>query len=91
MHSRRGFLKLGGVAAAWGSFGIAADTALGLIFAASSASVPAEATVLYPAGVRFFAEGIGVGHSLPRASMVWPGASFLSRRNSRIRALGPLC
>jgi arylmalonate decarboxylase len=65
MHSRRNFLALGGVAASSGCFGLAAEPGLGLIFAASSASVPAEAAVLYPAGVRFFAEGIGVGHSLP--------------------------
>ena len=66
-QSRRRFLKFAGVAAASGGPALAADPLLGLIFAASSATVPPEAAVLYPVGIRFAAEGIGVGRTLPES------------------------
>jgi arylmalonate decarboxylase len=45
--------------------GSAADPVLGLIFAASTATIPMEGQALYPAGIRFAVEGIGVGRGLP--------------------------
>ncbi len=42
-----------------------AEPCLGLIFPRVTATVPAEAHALYPTRVRFIAEGIGVGSSLP--------------------------
>jgi arylmalonate decarboxylase len=63
--SRRRFLKLTGAAAASITLGSAAEPAVGLIFPSSNRPVPPEAYTLYPTGVRFFAEGIGLGRTLP--------------------------
>jgi arylmalonate decarboxylase len=60
MSCRRQFLKVAGVGTATAVLGSAAEPLLGLIFAASTAPVPPDA-----AGIRFAAEGIGVGNTLP--------------------------
>jgi arylmalonate decarboxylase len=64
-ETRRRFLKLIGLGAASALSGSAADPVLGLIFAASTVAIPADALALYPAGIRFLAEGVGIGRTLP--------------------------
>jgi arylmalonate decarboxylase len=64
--------------------GFPADPVVGLIFPAANPSVPSEAHTLYPAGVRFLAEGIGLGRTLPEdfnrlIERVIPVANKLSR------------
>jgi len=63
--SRRQFLKLTSAAAASITLRAAAEPAVGLIFPSSNRPVPPEARTLYPTGVRFLAEGMGLGRTLP--------------------------
>jgi arylmalonate decarboxylase len=62
--SRRQFLQtasIGAVAAAFGASPGRADVpTLGMIFPPANYPVPPEATLLYPSGVRFLAEGVGL-------------------------------
>ena len=62
--SRRQFLKITAGTAAATTLGLTAEPTVGLIFPSSNRPVPPEARALYP-GVRFIAEGIGVGRTLP--------------------------
>jgi arylmalonate decarboxylase len=64
-YSRRRFLKATAAAAASVAYAPPAEPAVGLIFPSASRPVPPEARVLYPNGVRFLAEGIGFGRTLP--------------------------
>lgn len=64
-RSRRDFLRLGGVAAACAVFQTpssarAAEPVLGLIFPPLNYPIPPDATRLYPAGVRFIGNGVGL-------------------------------
>jgi arylmalonate decarboxylase len=65
MNSRREFLRLSAATAASVSLGFPAEPVVGLIFPSSNPPVPPEARTLYPAGVQFRAEGIGLGRTLP--------------------------
>jgi arylmalonate decarboxylase len=81
--SRRLFLQIAGARAVSG-----ANPCLGLIFPRGNASVPAEAGTLYPSGVRFLAEGIGIGSSLPEEfdrliDRVIPVAAQLSKSGAQ--------
>ena len=63
--SRRRFLQLGAVATAYGAFGAvpltaADEPALGLIFPPLNYPIPPDARLLYPAGVRFLGNGVGL-------------------------------
>lgn len=62
--SRRQFLQVASVGAAGATFGAKLGRAdvptLGMIFPPANYPVPPEATRLYPAGVRFLAEGVGL-------------------------------
>jgi arylmalonate decarboxylase len=65
-NSRRQFLTLAAALAAGGTpAALSADPAIGLIFPTLNRPIPPEAQALYPVGVRFLAEGIGLGHMLP--------------------------
>jgi maleate cis-trans isomerase len=64
MKARRQFLRLSAVAAASATLGVPAEPVVGLIVP-SNGPVPPEARVLYPSGVQFLAEGIGLGRTLP--------------------------
>jgi arylmalonate decarboxylase len=64
-RSRRDFLRFSGVAAAYTllqapSSASAAEPALGLIFPPLNYPIPPDATRLYPAGVRFIGNGVGL-------------------------------
>ena len=62
--SRRQFLQVASASAASAAFGAALANAdvptLGMIFPPANYPVPPEAKLLYPSGVRFLAEGVGL-------------------------------
>jgi arylmalonate decarboxylase len=67
--SRRQFLKIAAVGAASTALGIPANAGgeplLGLIFPPANTPVPPEAQLMYPAGVRFVATGVGLERMTP--------------------------
>lgn len=65
LRSRREFLQIGGAGAACAALGRAADPVLGMIFPPAGYPVPPEAHTLYPTGVRFLAEGVGLERMTP--------------------------
>ena len=62
IESRREFLKLGGAAVAFGAAALTAaeEPALGLIFPPLNYPIPPDAKLLYPAGVQFLGNGVGL-------------------------------
>lgn len=68
-HSRRDFLKLGVAGTAVATVGAssvdAADPVLGMIFPPAGYPVPPEAHRLYPTGVGFLSEGVGLDRMTP--------------------------
>jgi len=59
--SRRQFLQIASAGAACAALGAGAtEPTLGMIFPPANYPVPPEATLLYPKGVRFLAEGVGL-------------------------------
>lgn len=64
MHaSRRRFLEIGGAAAAYAAVGspaLAQEPTLGLIFPPLNWPIPPDARTLYPSGVRFISNGVGL-------------------------------
>jgi len=68
INSRRHFLRLAGAgaaAAALGDLAHAAEPVLGMIFPPANTPVPPEAKLMYPAGVRFLATGVGLERMTP--------------------------
>jgi arylmalonate decarboxylase len=68
-HSRRQFLKIGSVGVAGavlvGRADAAAEPVLGMVFPPANYPVPPEARQLYPSGIRFLAEGVGLERMTP--------------------------
>jgi arylmalonate decarboxylase len=64
LRSRREFLLIGG-AAACTPLARAYDRVLGMIFPPANYPVPPEARLLYPTGVKFLAEGVGLERMTP--------------------------
>jgi arylmalonate decarboxylase len=65
ISSRRDFLKIGSVAGAMAAVGVpapaaAAEPVLGLIFPPLNYPIPPDAQRLYPSGVRFIGNGVGL-------------------------------
>jgi arylmalonate decarboxylase len=95
MSSRREFLKVAGMAGACGALGLSAfgaadDPALGLIFPPLNYPVPPDAKLLYPAGVRFLSDGVGLSggmtiegydEAIPRAV---PAAERLAKQGAKV-------
>ena len=92
--SRRQFLKLAGVATAFGAVGTIAlaaeDPALGLIFPPLNYPIPPDAKLLYPTGVQFLGDGVGLpggmtpegyDEAIPR---VLPAAQALAKRGAKV-------
>jgi len=92
--SRREFLKVGSVAAAYGALGIpgsaAEEPALGLIFPPLNYPIPPDAKLLYPSGVRFLGNGVGLpggmtpegyDEAIPR---VLPAAQELAKQGAAV-------
>ncbi len=92
--SRRRFLEVGGAAAAFAAFGapaLAADEpALGLIFPPLNWPIPPDATRLYPTGVRFLGNGVGLPGGMTLAGYdeaiprVLPKASELAAQGAQV-------
>jgi arylmalonate decarboxylase len=93
--SRRDFLKFGGAAAVYGAFGSAASTAaeepaLGLIFPPLNYPIPPDAKLLYPTGVRFLGNGVGLPGGMTPAGYdeaiprVLPAAEALAKQGARV-------
>jgi arylmalonate decarboxylase len=90
--SRRQFLKLTAAAAVSVDIGSPAEPTVGLIFPSSSRPVPPDAHALYPTGVRFLAESIGLGRTLPEdfdglIERVLPVARKLSKEGAAVIVL----
>ena len=93
--SRRDFLKLGGVAAAFSAFGAAElaaaeEPALGLIFPPLNYPIPPDAKLLYPTGVRFLGNGVGLPGGMTPAGYdeaiprVLPAAAELAKQGANV-------
>jgi arylmalonate decarboxylase len=93
--SRREFLKKAGIASAFGYFGgslfaAADEPALGLIFPPLNYPVPPDAKALYPMGVRFLSDGVGLSggmtiegyeEAIPR---MLPAAERLAKQGAKV-------
>jgi arylmalonate decarboxylase len=94
IDSRREFLKLGGIAAAYAALGTPAlaadDPALGLIFPPLNYPIPPDAKRLYPAGVRFISNGVGLPGGMTLAGYdeaiprVLPAAKELADKGAKV-------
>ena len=98
IDSRRHFLKLAGVATAYGAVGRAAgqialaaeDPALGLIFPPLNYPIPPDAKLLYPTGVQFLGDGVGLPGGMTPAGYdeaiprVLPAAQALAKRGAKV-------
>jgi arylmalonate decarboxylase len=91
--SRRDFLKTAGAAGIYGmrgfAFGAADEPALGLIFPPLNYPIPPDAKRLYPSGVRFLGNGVGLPggmtlesyeEAIPRAV---PAAEALAKQGAK--------
>jgi len=93
--SRREFLKIGSVATAYAAigapeFGVAAEPTLGLIFPPENYPIPPDAKRLYPSGVAFIGNGVGLPggmaiesyeEAIPR---VLPRAADLAKQGANV-------
>src|SRR5438876_5892101 len=93
-RSRRDFLKIAGFASTYGivgtsAFAVAEEPALGLIFPPLNYPIPPDARLLYPTGVRFLGNGVGLPggmtvegyeEAIPRAL---PAAEALAKQGAR--------
>lgn len=89
--SRRQFLQIASLGAGAATLGAAVASAevptLGMIFPPANYPVPAEATRLYPSGVRFLAEGVGLqkmtAEEYDRVFVrIMPAAKMLAKQGS---------
>ena len=94
MIRRRDFLKNTGIATAYAAFGVPAfgtaeEPALGLIFPPLNYPIPPDAKRLYPAGVRFLGNGVGLpggmtlegyDEAIPR---ILPAAEALAKEGAK--------
>ena len=88
MNSRRQFVKVAGAGAAWAALGAAADPVLGMIFPPANYAVPPEARKMYPTGVRFLAEGVGLERMTPEGydqvvDKIVPAAQHLAKQGAQ--------
>jgi arylmalonate decarboxylase len=93
--SRRDFVKIAGIATAYGTLGttalaLATDPSLGLIFPPKDYPIPPDAKRLYPSGVEFLGDGVGLPggmtvegyeEAIPR---VVPVAEALAKRGAKV-------
>lgn len=92
LTSRRDFLNLAGMAAGAAALSSAADPVLGMIFPPANYPVPPEATQLYPHGVRFLAEGVGLERMTPEGydaviDKIIPAAQKLAKQGANAISL----
>ena len=93
--SRRHFLKLSGVATMFGvlgktALGAAGEPTLGLIFPPLNYPIPPDAKLLYPTGVRFLGDGVGLPGGMTPAGYdeaiprVLPAAERLAKQGANV-------
>lgn len=92
MTSRREFLNIATVAAGAAALASAADPVLGMIFPPANYPVPPEATQLYPHGIRFLAEGVGLERMTPAGydaviDKIVPAAQKLAKQGANAISL----
>jgi len=63
--SRRDFLRIATAGAAGSALAAGAQPVLGMIFPPANYQVPPEARLMYPSGVKFLAEGVGLERMTP--------------------------
>jgi arylmalonate decarboxylase len=85
--SRRQFLQVASAGAACAALGLAADPVLGMIFPPANYPVPPEATKMYPTGIRFLAEGVGLERMTPEGyekvvDRIVPAAQHLAKQGA---------
>src|SRR5215472_3837180 len=90
--SRRQFLRIGTAGAACATLGRSAEPVLGMIFPPVNYPVPPEAHELYPTGVRFMAEGVGLERMTPEGydkvvDRIIPAAQELAKNGASAIAL----
>jgi arylmalonate decarboxylase len=86
-RSRREFLKVSVAGAACAGLGLAAEPVLGMIFPPANYEVPPEAKLMYPKGIRFLAEGVGLERMTPEGydkavPKIIPAAEKLARQGA---------
>src|SRR5438270_13581945 len=87
MTSRRQFLEIAAAGAAGAVLGYSAEPVLGMIFPPLNYPVPPEATALYPHGVKFLAEGVGLERMTPEGydkvvPLIVPAAKKLAQQGA---------
>ena len=90
--SRRQFLQIGTAGVACATLGWSAEPVLGMIFPPANYPVPPEAHELYPTGVRFLAEGVGLERMTPEGydkvvDRIIPAAQKLAKNGASAIAL----
>src|SRR5437870_12055899 len=94
ISSRREFLKIAGIAGTYAAshtsaFGVD-EPALGLIFPPLNYPIPPDAKRLYPAGVRFLSDGVGLSGGMTidgyeeAISRLIPAAERLARQGAQV-------
>jgi arylmalonate decarboxylase len=86
--NRRQFLKIGSAGAAVAALGVSADPVLGLIFPPANRPVPEEGLLMYPSGVKFIVEGLGLATMTPEGydkvlDHIPPAAEKLAKRGAK--------
>lgn len=87
-NSRREFLKIGSAGAACAVLVSAkAEPVLGMIFPPANYQVPPEAKLMYPSGVKFLAEGVGLERMTPEGydkvvGKIVPAAQDLAKQGA---------
>jgi arylmalonate decarboxylase len=88
MNTRREFLKIAAAGAACTTLAsAAAEPVLGMIFPPANYPVPPEALLMYPKGIRFLAEGVGLERMTPEGydkavPQILPAAEKLKKQGA---------
>jgi arylmalonate decarboxylase len=90
--TRRELLKFAGAGAATATLGSAADRVLGMIFPPANYPVPPEAKQLYPNGITFIGEGVGLERMTPAGydaviDKIVPAAQHLAKQGAQAISL----
>jgi arylmalonate decarboxylase len=86
-RSRRQFLQAAAATAGSAALGLAAEPVLGMIFPPANYPVPPEANLMYPTGVKFLAEGVGLERMTPEGydkvvDKIVPAAQHLAKQGA---------
>ena len=87
LRSRRQFVKITAAGAVCAAVGSAKDPVLGMIFPPANYQVPPEAKLLYPKGITFLAEGVGLERMTPEGydkvvPKIVPAAQHLAKQGA---------